>query len=378
MGPGVAVADIRNAVRTCLADLKPGDVVLVACSGGADSLALAAALAFVGPRLGLRCGGVTVDHALQEGSAERAAAVVAVLQRLELDPVYSVLVEVADSRAGGPEGAARAARYHALDEVAARQADPKTETGPKTGTKAETKTGTKAETQTGTKAATRTQTEAENEAENEAVILLGHTLDDQAETVLLGLARGAGARSLAGMAERRGVYRRPLLGIRRAQTISACEELGLDPWQDPHNADSRYARVRVRHQALPALEAALGPGVAEALARTARQLRADADCLDDLAFAESEQLRGSASAPAGIDVPYLAELPEAIRSRVLRAAAVMAGSPAGALTARHVRQVAELVTCWHGQRWADLPGGVRVRRRGGKLWFTSEENSGRE
>src|ERR1700728_1722125 len=160
MGPGVAVADIRNAVRTCLADLKPGDVVLVACSGGADSLALAAALAFVGPRLGLRCGGVTVDHALQEGSAERAAAVVAVLQRLELDPVYSVLVEVADSRAGGPEGAARAARDHALDEVAARQADPKTETGPKTGTKAETKTGTKAETQTGTKAATRTQTEA--------------------------------------------------------------------------------------------------------------------------------------------------------------------------------------------------------------------------
>jgi tRNA(Ile)-lysidine synthase len=352
MGPGVAVADIRNAVRACLDDLEPGDVVLAACSGGADSLALAAALAFVGPRLGLRCGAVTVDHGLQEGSAERAGGVVAVLQRLELDPVYSVAVTVADTRAGGPEAAARAARYRALEEVAAR-----------------------AGTQT------------------EAVILLGHTLDDQAETVLLGLARGAGARSLAGMPERRGIYRRPLLGIRRADTVQACAELGLEPWQDPHNADSRYARIRVRRQALPALEEALGPGVAEALARTAQQLRADADCLDDLAFAESEQLRANASDPSGIDVTYLAALPEAIRTRVIREAAIMAGAPPGALTARHVQQVGELVTCWHGQRWADLPGGVRVRRRAGKLWFANEaggrwpvartdvadeENSGRE
>jgi tRNA(Ile)-lysidine synthase len=342
MGPGVAVADIRNAVRTCLADLEPGDVVLVACSGGADSLALAAALAFVGPKLGLRCGGVTVDHGLQEGSAERAAAVVAVLQGLQLDPVYSVAVEVADARAGGPEAAARAARYRALDEISARAA-----------------------------AAPPRRPAPAAAPQPEAVILLGHTLDDQAETVLLGLARGAGARSLAGMPERRGSYRRPLLNIRRAQTVKACEELGLQTWQDPHNADPRYARVRVRRDALPALEAALGPGVAEALARTARQLRADADCLDDLAFAESEHLRGNASDPAGIDVRYLADLPEAIRTRVLHQAAVMAGSPPGALTARHVQQAAELVTCWHGQRWADLPGGIRVRRRDGKLWFTS-------
>ena len=337
MGPGAAVADIRNAVRACLADLEPGDVVLVACSGGADSLALAAALAFVGPKLGLRCGGVTVDHGLQEGSAERAAAVVAALQRLQLDPVYSVAVEVADARAGGPEAAARAARYRALHEIADRAAPGAHQT--------------------------------------EAVILLGHTLDDQAETVLLGLARGAGARSLAGMPERRGNYRRPLLNIRRAQTIRACEELGLQTWQDPHNADSRYARVRVRRDALPALEAALGPGVTEALARTARQLRADADCLDDLAFAESEHIRGNASDPAGIDVRYLADLPEAIRTRILHQAAVMAGSPPGALTARHVQQAAELVTCWHGQRWADLPGGIQVRRRDGKLWFTGGANT---
>jgi len=317
MGPGAAVADIRTAVRACLADLKPGDVVLAACSGGADSLALAAALAFVGPRLGLRCGAVTVDHGLQEGSAERALTVATALRTLDLDPVYNLAVQVPAE--GGPEAAARAARYRALDEL-------------------------------------------------DGTILLGHTLDDQAETELLGLARGSGARSLAGMAARRGPYRRPLLGIRRALTHAACAELGLEPWHDPHNADPRYARVRVRSEALPALEAALGPGVAEALARTASQLREDADCLD--AFAESEQIRGAASDPAGLEVRWLAALPAAIRTRVLRQAAISAGCPAGALTAGHIQQADELVTCWHGQRWADLPGGVRVRRLDGKLWFS--------
>ena len=370
MGPGAAVADIRNAVRACLSDLAPGDVVLAACSGGADSLALAAALAFAGPRLGLRCGGVTVDHGLQPGSAERAAGVVSVLQEFELDPVYSVAVEVADARADGPEAAARAARYRALEEIAGRAAPGTPQTAAPGGAQAAAP-GTRQQAAPGTPpAAAPGGARAANQGE--AVILLGHTLDDQAETVLLGLARGAGARSLAGMPERRGIYRRPLLGIRRADTMTACQELGLDPWQDPHNADSRYTRARVRHQALPALEAALGPGVPEALARTARLLRADADCLDDLAFAESEQLRGNASDPAGIDVKYLAALPEAIRTRVLHQAAVMAGSPPGALTARHVQQAAELVTCWHGQRWTDLPGGIRVRRRDGKLWFSNE------
>jgi tRNA(Ile)-lysidine synthase len=332
MGPSAAVADIRNAVRACLADLTAGDVVLVACSGGADSLALAAALAFAGPRLGLRCGAVTVDHGLQPGSDERAAAIAGLLVDWKFDPVYNIAVTVADT--GGPEAAARAARYRALDEVARR---PPRDT----------------------------------DGQPAAAVLLGHTLDDQAETVLLGLARGAGARSLSGMAARRGLYRRPLLGIRRITTLTACAELGFDPWSDPHNDDLRFARVRVRHQVMPALAAALGPGVAEALARTARLLRADADCLDDLAFAESGQLRGAGSDPAGLDVRWLASLPEAIRTRLLREAAVMAGCPAGALTASHVQQVDELVTCWHGQRWADLPGRVRASRRDGKLWFTS-------
>jgi tRNA(Ile)-lysidine synthase len=326
MGPGVAVAEVRRAVRACLSGLDAGDLVLVACSGGADSLALAAAAAFVAPRLGLRAGGVTVDHGLQPGSAERAGEVTALLSALGLDPVQSRAVTVPAS-AAGPEAAARQARYAALDEAA---------------------------------------------HEHGAVaVLLGHTLDDQAETVLLGLARGSGGRSLAGMPPRRGRYRRPLLAVRRGTTAAACAELGLEPWQDPHNEDFRFARARVRHRALPALEEALGPGVAEALARTAAQLRADAECLDDLAFAESGQLRGNASDPAGLDARWLGALPAAIRTRVLRDAAIMAGCPHGALTAGHVDRVGDLVTAWRGQRWVDLPGGVQARRRDGKVWFTA-------
>ncbi|MGD0684749.1 MAG: tRNA lysidine(34) synthetase TilS [Streptosporangiaceae bacterium] len=322
MGPHPAVAQVRLGVRRSLAGLVPGDLVLAACSGGADSLALAAALAFEGPRLGLRCGGVTVDHGLQAGSADRAAAVTTALAGLGLAPVHSVAVS--PSGPGGPESAARAARYAALDAVAADA--------------------------------------------GAAAILLGHTLDDQAETVLLGLARGSGSRSLAGMPARRGLYRRPLLAAGRAQTRAACAALRLQPWEDPHNADPAYARARVRHQAMPALAAALGPGIAEALARSAAQLRADADVLDSLAQAELERIRDGGGA---FEAAELAGLPAAIRTRVLRSAAIAAGCPAGSLTARHVAGLDALVTDWHGQRWTDLPGGVRGQRRYGKLLFTA-------
>ena len=127
---------------------------------------------------------------------------------------------------------------------------------------------------------------------------------------------------------------------------------------------------------MPALEAALGPGVAESLARTASQLRADTECLDDLAFAEGGQLRTDCSDPAGLEARWLLGLPAAIRTRVLRDAALMAGCPHGALTARHVEQVDALVTGWRGQRWIDLPGGVRARRRDGMVWFTGTEPAG--
>jgi tRNA(Ile)-lysidine synthase len=311
-GLSPVVAAVRNAVRASLAGLAPGDLVLAACSGGPDSMALAAALAFTAPRAGLRAGAVTVDHGLQEGSADRAAQVTATLRGLGLDPAVAVAVTV--DGGGGPEAAARTARYAALEAAAADL--------------------------------------------GAAAVLLGHTLDDQAETVLLRLARGSGARSLAGMPSRRGVFLRPLLGVRRQATEDACAALGLSPWTDPHNADRRFARVRVRLDALPALEAALGPGVAEALARTAGQLRDDAEVL--------EQITGDERTVAAAS---LAGLPGAVRSRVLRSAALAAGCPAGSLTSAHVTRIDELVTNWHGQRWIDLPGGIRATRRSGQVLF---------
>lgn len=323
MGPHPAVAQVRLAVRQAIAGLAAGDLVLVACSGGADSLALAAALAFEAPRRALRAGGVTIDHGLQDGSADQAAAVVTALAGLGLAPVLSVAVT--PSGPGGPEAAARAARYGALD-AAAEQAGA-------------------------------------------TAVLLGHTLDDQAETVLLGLARGSGARSLAGMAPVTGRYLRPLLALPRAAALAACAAQGLVAWQDPHNSDPAYARVRVRRDALPALETALGPGLAAALARSARQLRADADVLESLAATELARLRNR---DGQLDAPGLAALPEAIRTRVLHLAAAGAGCPPGALTARHVASLDALVTSWHGQRGADLPGRIRGTRRYGKLIFTGQ------
>lgn len=327
MGPDPAVATVRLAVRRALARVETGDVVLVACSGGADSLALAGALAFEAARSGHQAGGVTVDHGLQDGSAERAAEVVRVMGELGLEPAEALTVTVGE--AGGVEAAARTARYAALDEAAARH--------------------------------------------RATAVLLGHTLDDQAETVLLGLARGSGARSLAGMRAVSGRYHRPLLELGRDQVRRACLAMGLRPWDDPHNLDSAYARVRVRHDVLPVLRKALGPGVAEALARTARMLGDDADALDDWAARASEEATVADEAQVALDVRKLEELPRAVRTRVLHRAALAAGCPAGTLAAVHVEAVDALVTAWRGQSHADLPGRVRVWRRYEKLLFGQAE-----
>lgn len=326
MGPHPAVASIRWALRRALGELPPGALVLVACSGGADSLALAAAAAFEAPRAGLRAGGLTVDHRLQAGSAARASEVAATLRKLGLDPVEVEPVEVGD--AGGPEAAARDARYAALDAAAERL--------------------------------------------GAAAVLLGHTRDDQAETVLLRLGRGSGARSLAGMPATSGRYVRPLLDIDRATTRAACTAEGHVPWDDPHNADPSYARARIRQEALPALERALGGGVTAALARTAGLLRDDADALDGWADAAAQRAGLGPVRESGdveLDVRVLADLPPAVRGRVVRRAALAAGSPAGVLGAVHVRAAERLVVSWRGQQRVDLPGGVAVRRRGGTLLF---------
>lgn len=322
-GPHPAVADVRRAVRHSLADLPDGALVLVGCSGGADSLALAAAAAFVVTSAplrhrGLRAGAVVVDHGLQPGSDERSERTAQVLRGLGLDPVDVVAVTV--DGPGGPEAAARTARYAALRAAAAHH--------------------------------------------GALAVLLGHTRDDQAETVLLGLARGSGARSLAGMAPVSGPLRRPLLDLPRSATRAACAALGLEPWDDPHNTDPAYARSRLRARALPVLEEELGPGVAVALARTARLLRADADALDGWA---EQALAEATPAPDALDVVVLAALPVAVRGRVLRRAATAAGCPAGALTADHVAALDALVTGWHGQGPLHLPGGVSAARACGRL-----------
>jgi tRNA(Ile)-lysidine synthase len=311
-----AVAATRVAVRTALAEagIDAGDLVLVAVSGGADSLALASAAAAEAPHCGLRAGAVTVDHGLQPGSADRARDVASRCAELGLEPVEIATVQVGAN--GGPEAAARDARYAAIDEAAIRR--------------------------------------------GASTVLLGHTLDDQAETVLLGLARGSGARSLAGMPGRRGRLLRPFLGVRRDTTAAACRALGLTPWDDPHNSDPAYARARVRATALPALEAALGPGMADALARSASLLRDDADALDDWAERESG---------GSLDADRLAALPAAIRTRVLRRAAIAAGANSGGLTVGHVRDIERLVTAWHGQGPVSLPGGLVAVRSYDRLSF---------
>ncbi|WP_374454575.1 tRNA lysidine(34) synthetase TilS [Nocardioides sp.] len=312
-----SVAAVRLPVRALLAQLAPGDVVAVACSGGADSLALASAAVFEGHKLGLRVVGVTVDHGLQPWSADQAARVVAQLASLGVDETLTATVSV-DAGAGlGPEAAAREARYAVLEEVATHL--------------------------------------------GAARVLLGHTLDDQAETVLLGLTRGSGGRSLQGMRPGFGVFARPLLGVRRDDTVTACQVEGLEAWDDPHNHDPGYTRVRVRERVLPVLEDELGPGIAAALARTAEQLRDDTALLDELA----DRVLADVRRAEGLDVEALRAQPPSLRHRVLHRAALAAGVPAAELTRAHVLEVDRLLVDWRGQRWIDLPGPRRATRRDG-------------
>jgi tRNA(Ile)-lysidine synthase len=311
---------VRVAVRRTLVDLvteqqpPPDAAVLVACSGGPDSLALLAATVFEGPRLGLRVIGVTIDHGLQEGSDEHAIDVVEQMARLGADETASARVRV-EGGGRGPEAAAREARYAVLDEMAQHF--------------------------------------------GAVAVLLGHTLDDQAETVLLGLARGSGGRSLAGMRRSFDHYRRPLLDVTRTDTVTACQVEGIEYWNDPHNIDPTYARVRVRRKVLPVIEDELGPGVTAALARTADQLRADMELLDQLALAAYDELRSAGpQGEGGLETKALADLPPATRSRVLRLAALDAGAPGSELFHVHVVALGQLLHTTDPRGEVQLPGHV--------------------
>jgi tRNA(Ile)-lysidine synthase len=310
-----AVPAVRNAVRAWLEKFEAGDKILVAVSGGADSLALAYALSVESEKLAISVVGVTVDHQLQSASSSQAEKVVEQLAKFGLTcAIKKVTVDIKE----GLEASARKVRYEAINEMAIQ--------------------------------------------ENADAVFLGHTKDDQAETVLLGLARGSGTRSLSGMAEHNGIYIRPLLEITRIQNEQFCKEVGLDYWNDPHNQDSQFARVRVRNEALPVLEKSIGPGISDALARSAHLLRDDADALDSWAQSEVTHLNLQ-----DLDCSHLQALPRAIRTRILRSAIYAAGAPSGSVSADHVSEVEALISAWNGQGALNLPGGVRVERISGRL-----------
>lgn len=292
---------LRAAV-TGFARRHPADRWCVGLSGGTDSLALTAVAAALKPTTAL-----IVDHGLQPGSAEVAATAAAHARKLGCVDAQIISVDVGTD--GGPEAAARAARYAALSQARAG-----------------------------------------------APVLLAHTLDDQAETVLLGLGRGSGPRSIAGMRVWDPPWGRPLLEVRRADTEAACAELGLTPWQDPHNTDPRYTRVRLRTEVLPLLEEVLSGGVAPALARTAAALQEDNDALDALAAGHLAALRSD----DGLAVTGLEDLPAALRRRVIRGWLLDVG--ATALTDVQLRAVDALVGDWHGQGGTAVPSPLRYQR----------------
>ncbi|PXW35509.1 UNVERIFIED_CONTAM: tRNA(Ile)-lysidine synthase [Williamsia faeni] len=305
-----AISEITRAVKAFAGEHLDDPQVCVGLSGGPDSTALTAAAV----RAGLDVRALIVDHRLQPGSAEVAGKAAAVAEALGARPV---VVGVDVTGGGGPEAAARRARYAAFE---SHRAD--------------------------------------------RPVLLGHTLDDQAETVLLGFARGSGARSVAGMRPWAPPFGRPLLDVRRSATVAACAELDVTPYEDPHNRDPRFTRVRLRREVMPLLDEVLSGGVAEALARTARHLQLDLDVVermvdDHAALVDTEQ----------VDCDDLAVLPGAIRLRLLRRWLLAKGATEP--TEPVVQAVDALVMRWRGQGAVAIGGRpqfrTQVTRRGARL-----------
>ena len=308
--------DLRSALLANLSDLEPGDHIAVGLSGGADSVALLKAAVHVGNEKAFPVTAIVIDHGLQPGSADVASKASEIAKKLGTNFVEVIKVQVETrSGSGGLEAAARNARRSAFESYA--------------------------------------------RLNNVKAVLLGHTLDDQAETVLLGLARGSGARSLAGMRAIDGIYRRPFLELSRALVRSTVAD--LETYEDPHNSDPSFARVRVRTEVLPTLEKQLGPGIAQALGRSADMLRDDADALD--AYAQLVLASGE------VAVENLEVLPKAVRTRVLRQLAISGGALVNDLSRDHVLAIDNLITNWKGQGPLNLPGQVNVKRESGKLIF---------
>jgi len=309
--------EIRKAVKPWITDSS--QTILFGCSGGADSMALALALFLEANQT--KVIPVVVDHGLQDGSAQITSQTISKLKEIGYAQVETAVAQVKIT--DGLEASARRARYQIFNQFI--------------------------------------------DTYRPKYFLLAHTLNDQAETVLLGLARGSGARSLSGMAVENNIYVRPLLKISRQTTVAACHEGGIEIWSDPHNDDLRFARVRARKNALPILEENLGPGITEALVRSADLLRDDADALDSFAleyFAQTDSLN--------LSVNELERLPRAIRTRVLRLAIYQAGAPAGSLSAEHINGAEALISDWHGQKELSLPGDVKLLRNSGRITLSTK------
>ena len=319
--------ELQNAVQNLLKDFEAGDLVLVACSGGADSLALAWTTAVVGKRLELKTGAIIVDHQLIPESSEVAANAKKQCEELGLSEVLVKKVKVEQTNEG-LEAAARIARYQAFENVLSE---------------------TKAK-----------------------AILLAHTQDDQAETVLMRLTRGSGAKSLSGMTEVSGKYLRPFLHLRKKLVHDSLDLIGLKAWQDPANTDKQYLRVKVRQDLMPRLVEVLGESTISSLDKTAHLLRLDNQALEELAqqFVDSQ----ADVKVNGLNIKELEKLPEAIRTRVLRICGVASGVQPGPFSFEHIEAIDALVKNWHGQGNVDLPGFIQATRVDGSLRLISSKH----
>lgn len=304
------VANARRAIRVAFSnpELTETKKVLLAVSGGPDSIALANACAFELPKLGIEIHAAIIDHDLQPGSAEVALKA---QQTLESLAIKARVVRIKVTKRGeGLEAAARTARYSALEKV-------------------------------------RLELGAD-------LILLGHNQDDQAESVLLGLTRGSGLKSIAGMKVLDGHYLRPLLGISKADLRQACLDAGLEFWDDPHNLDDAFTRVKIR-RLLNDLDQDLGPGLQAALARTA-ELASEAD---EVICAEAEKLLAIAQTSRGLSTSLLADALAATRRKALLIWLQQAGAKTPSRA--QVLAVEGLITNWHGQKPLKLSG-ITVER----------------
>jgi tRNA(Ile)-lysidine synthase len=289
--------------------VQPGAPLLVLVSGGGDSVCLLD----VAARLGARVSALHVNHGLREGAAEDEDFVRRLCDRLEVPLVVEALEQPPAS--GNLQEWARDARYA----LAERHA--------------------------------------------EADYATAHTASDQAETVLYRLAVSPGTRALHGMAERRGRLVRPLLEVTRDEVRAYLREYELEWREDPSNDDRRFARTRVRHDVLAGLRE-LSPAAERTIAETARQLREEAEVLDD---AVDDALESAGGGPA-ITLSALRELPPAVRRLLLRRLAERAAGggprPLSRVETDEILSLGE-----RGTKSLDLGGGLRAVAEYGTVRF---------